>query len=307
MRIWVTGGGGMLGTAVLNAARARGGAELLAPRSSSLDLRDRAAVRAFLASQKVDAVVHAAARVGGIAANMADMSGFLTHNLEINLNLIAECAAAGVPKLLNIGSSCMYPKDYRQPLVESDLLAAPLEPTNEGYALAKIVAARHCDYSAAESGMAYRTIIPCNLYGPGDNFSPAHSHLIASIIRKIDEAKREGAESVEIWGDGSARREFLYAEDLADWIVSHGIERINDLPQYLNLGFGRDHSVREYYAMAAAVMGYEGEFRYDLDRPIGMRQKLMDSSRARAFGWAPGTSIEDGLARTYHSYLKQAA
>lgn len=307
MRLWVTGGGGMLGAAVLAAARARGDMELVAPRSSALDLRDRAAVRAFLRREQIDAVVHAAARVGGIAANMADMSGFLTHNLAINLNLIAECADAGVPRLLNIGSSCMYPKDYRQPLIESDLLAAPLEPTNEGYALAKIVAARHCDYVAAHTGFAYRTIIPCNLYGPGDNFSPAHGHLVASIIRKIDEAIRTGAASVEIWGDGSARREFLYADDLANWIVGEAIGRIDIFPQYLNVGFGLDHSINDYYTVAAAVMGYAGDFSHDLDRPVGMRQKLIDSSRAGAFGWAPATSLQAGLAQTYRSFQQQAA
>ncbi len=306
MRIWITGGGGMLGAAVRRTAQARGRDELLAPRSAQLDLRDRSAVRAFLAGERIDMVIHAAARVGGIAANMADMSGFLTDNLEINLNLIAECATAGIPKLLNIGSSCMYPKDYRQPLVESDLLAAPLEPTNEGYALAKIVAARHCDYLAAQRGLSYRTIIPCNLYGPGDNFSPAHGHLIASIIRKIDEAMRKGAESVEIWGDGSARREFLFTEDLAEWIVTHAIEKIDALPQYLNTGYGSDHSVLDYYRIAAKVMGFTGEFRHDLDRPVGMRQKLIDSRRASDFGWAPATSLENGLAQTYRSYLQQA-
>lgn len=306
MRIWITGGGGMLGAAVRRAAQLRGRDELLAPRSAQLDLRDRSAVRAFLASERIDMVIHAAARVGGIAANMADMSGFLTDNLEINLNLIAECATAGVSKLLNIGSSCMYPRDYRQPLVESDLLAAPLEPTNEGYALAKIVAARHCDYLAAQRGLSYRTIIPCNLYGPGDNFSPAHGHLIASIICKIDEAMRKGAESVEIWGDGSARREFLFTEDLAEWIVMQAIEKIDALPQYLNTGFGSDHSVLDYYRIAAKVMGFTGEFRYELDRPVGMRQKLIDSCRASDFGWVPATSLENGLAQTYRSYLQQA-
>ncbi len=297
----------MLGSAILQLNDKTGRPlEITAPRRQELDLTDGPAVAGFIRAGRFDLVIHTAAKVGGIAANMADPAGFLAQNLALNLAVIGGSASAGVPRLLNIGSSCMYPRDYRQPLVEDDILQAPLEPTNEGYALAKIVAARHCDYVSQWGERCYRTIIPCNLYGPGDSYSPDHSHLIASIIAKLHVAKTEGARTISIWGDGSARREFLYVDDLAAWIVHKAAPNVAALPQYLNVGEGTDHTVVEYYLAGAAIIGYDGEFTFDPSRPAGMRQKLMDSSRARReFGWSPSTSLTDGLRQAYEAYLAQ--
>jgi GDP-L-fucose synthase len=303
MRILLTGGSGMLGSALRRLNREYGRHDLVAPTRSELDLSDAAAVRTYLARERFDLIIHCAAKVGGIGANIADPAGFLKDNIALNIALIGEAAEARVPRLLNIGSSCMYPRDHRQPLVESDILTGPLEPTNEGYALAKIVAARHCEYLSSSGSFAYRTLIPCNLYGPGDNYAPACSHLVAGIIAKVHSAKQAQKPVVEIWGDGRARREFLYVDDLARWILGLSIDRISELPHHLNLGYGSDLSVADYYRVAADVIGFDGDFSFDLSKPTGMRQKLMDSSLASAFGWVAETSLEEGIARAYRAFL----
>jgi GDP-L-fucose synthase len=307
MRVLLTGGSGMLGSALRRAnAGGEGRLDIVAPTRAELDLTDAPAVRAHMAGERYDLVIHAAAKVGGIGANIADPAGFLQQNIGLSLAVIGGAMETGIPRLLNIGSSCMYPKDYRQPLLEADILQGALEPTNEGYALAKIVAARYCEYLSAGGALAYRTLIPSNLYGPGDTYSPDRSHLVASIIAKLHSARRARSPAVEIWGDGTARREFLYVDDLARWIVGLTAARIDALPPYLNLGYGADLEVADYYRTAARVMGYEGDFAFDLGKPMGMRQKLMDSSLAGGFGWAPATPIEEGIARAYQSYLARA-
>ena len=282
------------------------GWDVAAPTRADLDLTRRAAVEHFLTTQgPFDLVIHAAGRVGGIAANAADQAAFLTDNALMGLNLLTAARAARVPRLLNLGSSCMYPRDYRQPLVEGDLFAAPLEPTNEGYAIAKLATARLAQYIAAQDGGAWRTLIPCNLYGPGDHFDAARSHLLPAIILKVHGAMQVGADSVEIWGDGTARREFLYVDDLAAFIVD-AAPRLAALPPVLNVGAGVDHTVREYYEAVARVLGYAGTFTHNLEAPVGMARKLMDSRAARAHGWAPATPLEDGIARTYAAFCATA-
>lgn len=299
----------MLGAAIVRANEAAGRpVELLTPTRKDLDLTDRSAVATFIDEYGPDTVIHAAAKVGGIAANIADPVGFLTNNLALNLSVIQAAAAGRVGRFLNIGSSCMYPRDYRQPLVEGDILKASLEPTNEGYALSKIVATRHCTYLAQERQLEYRTIVPCNLYGPGDSYSVGHSHLIASIIAKLYEAKADGRSTVEIWGDGTARREFLYVDDLAGWIIERAAGEVGALPDILNVGAGKDHSVEDYYRMAANVIGYHGDFIFDMSKPVGMRQKLIDSSVASDHhGWTPTTTLANGIATAYAAYLQQGS
>jgi GDP-L-fucose synthase len=305
MRVFLTGASGMLGSAIRRLNESSGGAlDICAPRRAELNLADQAAVGRYMERGRFDLVVHAAAKVGGIGANIADPAGFLTENLALNLAVIDSAVKTGVQRLLNIGSSCMYPKDYRQPLVETDLLQAPLEPTNEGYALAKIVAARHCAYISQNGSHAFRTIIPCNLYGPNDTYTPAHSHLVASMIAKVHAACAAGAPAVTIWGDGTARREFLFVDDLAQWIVKTAAPNVAALPQYLNVGAGLDHTIEEYYRIGAAVIGFEGDFEMDATKPVGMRQKLMDSSLAFRFGWAPSTSLNEGIRRAYEAYVE---
>lgn len=303
MRIWITGAAGMLGGAIVRALRAADPeGELLTPTSSELDLTDPSAVREYLGSARPDVTIHAAGRVGGIAANVADPVGFLTDNMAMGMSVIHGSHEAAVPKLINIGSSCMYPKDHADRLRESDVLSGPLEPTNEGYAIAKIAADRLCEYLSRQHGDAYRTVIPSNLYGPGDHFDEQRGHLIANAIRKVDDAVRAGREQVEIWGDGTARREFTFVDDVAEWIAELAHQDLTEFPARVNAGIGVDYAVTEYYQHIAAVAGYSGGFEYDTSKPAGMARKLMDSSIARQYGWKPMTALDDGLRVTIDHY-----
>lgn len=199
----------------------------------------------------------------------------------------------------------MYPRDYRQPLVETDILAAPLEPTNEGYALAKITGSKLASYISSEFGLAYKTLIPSNLYGPGDNFSPISSHLVAASILKAHEAKAAGSSTLDVWGNGLARREFTYITDVANWLAAN-LNRIQEFPNVLNIGAGVDYSVNDFYQNALRAVGHHARLKHDLTRPVGMKQKLMDSSIAKNnFGWNPETSLEIGMKLTYMDYLRR--
>lgn len=304
MRLLVTGGHGMVGRNL----RAHPGIvdfDVLAPTRAELDLQDGAAVRDYLARHRPDAVVHAAGIVGGIHANIAEPVRFLAANAQIGLNVVLACQQARIPTLVNLSSSCVYPRDLGRDLTEDRILTGPLEPTNEGYALAKIMAMRLIDYARTQDAtLNWRTLIPCNLYGPFDKFDPARSHLLPAIIHKLHRAKVENAATVEIWGDGEARREFMYAPDLADAIL-----RALDpqAPALMNIGVGLDHSINDYYRIAAQVIGWRGDFTHDLTRPVGMRQKLLSVQRQTDWGWSPQTALSDGIAATYAYYLKVTA
>lgn len=302
MKVFLTGGRGMVGRAIRGHARAQAHG-IVAPARTDLDLTDRPAVMAALRAEQPDLVIHAAGRVGGIQANIAQPVAFLTENMDMGLNVVLGARAAGVMRLVNLGSSCMYPHDAPNPLREESLGQGALEPTNEGYGLAKLAVARLCAFVARENPeLVYRTLVPCNLYGLHDKFAPEVSHLVPAIIRKIHEAKARGADTVEIWGDGSARREFMFAADLAD-AVWYMAERIDTLPDCLNIGPGEDHSIDDYYAEAARAIGWQGEFTHDPSRPAGMRRKLMSVERQRALGWAPATGLAEGIALTYAHFL----
>ena len=301
-KIYVAGHTGLLGSSLACKLRMHGRDNLLLRTRQEVDLTRDEAVNRLMRSEKPDVVILLAAKVGGIQANVSDPVGFLVENLKINNNVISSALDAGVQHLIYIGSSCMYPKDFESRLKEEHLLAAPLEPTNEGYALAKICGAKLCEYCSRQYGVDYKTLIPCNLYGPGDHFDPGSSHLIAAIIDKIHRAKAKGEETITIWGDGSAHREFLYVQDLADFIFDC-LEFMDKLPNYLNVGYGQDHTVLEYYSMAAEVMGYEGKFAFDTSRPVGMAAKLLDSSQAYLYGWNPKTDPREGIRKTYDYYL----
>lgn len=302
MKVLLTGGSGMLGRAILRQGAGKG-IEFVTPRSAELDLKDQAAVNNYFAAHKFDAVIHAAARVGGIKANMDDMAGFMTDNLLMNTNIIQAALNSGIKNLVNLGSSCMYPRDYRQPLVEDDVLAAPLEPTNEGYAIAKIAAARMCEYISKQHDVFYRTFIPCNLYGPGDNFNPEKSHLLPAAILKVHNAKKNNT-SVEIWGDGTVRREVLFIDDLAEFIIS-ALPRLKDLPDVLNLGSDHDYSVNDIYQKAAEALDWVPTFTHKLDAPMGMRHKLMSSAKAKQYGWNPKTDLVSGIKQAYATFLSE--
>lgn len=307
MKILLTGGHGMVGKAVRRlASEVAPSAQILAPTRYELDLLDRAAVRTYLRAGSFDAIIHAGAKVGGIKANINDPIGFMTENILINTHVIEEARHAGISNLINIGSSCMYPRDFRNPLREDDILAAPLEPTNEGYAIAKIAAARLCTYISDKHGFAYRTFIPCNMYGPDDKFDLDHGHLLAAALMKVHAAHQNGESDVEIWGDGTVLREFLYVDDLARFILN-SLPRLAGLPPVLNCGLGRDYTVNAYYDMVAAVIGFSGTFVHNLSAPVGMTHKLMDITLAKTYGWDPRTSVPEGLQKAYAGFLQQAA
>lgn len=304
--IFVTGGTGMVGHNVCDLAAERG-LEIVAPRHRDLDLLDADAVLATLRKVKPAVVVHAAGYVGGIEANMREPVRFLTRNWDMGKNVVLGAREAGVPRLINLGSSCMFPKDSPHTLREEDVLAGPLEPTNEAYAIAKSAVQRLCAYISGETpAFQYKTLIPCNLYGRYDNYDPKRSHLAAAIIHKLHTAKVAGHATVDIWGDGSARREFLYAGDLADAILA-AVDRFDSLPVVMNIGAGVDHTVNGYYEVAAEVVGFTGTFVHDLSKPVGMMRKLMDVSRAAAWGWTAKTPLKDGLARAYDFYRTEVA
>lgn len=302
MRILLTGSTGMVGRNFLEHPAIHE-FEVIAPGRDALDLLDYAGVERFVAEHRPDAVVHAAGIVGGIQANMADPVRFLLGNLDMGRNIVMAARAAGVPRLLNLGSSCMFPRGWDTPLREDMVLTGELEPTNEGYALAKILVARLCDYVSRETGgLSYKTLIPCNLYGRHDKFSPDVSHLVPAILQKIHQAKSEGAREVEIWGDGNARREFMYAGDLADCMVE-ALRRFDSLPPVMNVGLGTDLTINDYYRVGAEVVGYAGGFRHDLTKPVGMKRKLVDTSVAGQWGWHASTSLQEGMRKAYDYYL----
>lgn len=302
MKVFLTGGNGMLGRVLSRIAAAEyPEITLFTPSRSELPLTDANAVREYYAGHDFDAVIHGAAQVGGIAANIKDPIGYLVENLRMNDAVVMGAYEAKVPNLVYLGSSCMYPKDYRQPLVESDILAAPLEPTNEGYALAKITGAKLCEYISRTSPLNYKTLLPCNLFGCEDHFGSVSSHLIAAVVTKMVDAVKNNDDVVTIWGSGKARREFLFVDDLARFILAN-LKRLNEFPPYMNLGYGEDFSIDEYYRMVGEIVGYSGQYEYDLSKPEGMMRKLVDSSLANTHGWQVQTQIHEALVQTVKTY-----
>ena len=303
MRILLTGGGGMVGRNLLEHPSISS-FEVIAPSSNELDLLDFKTVQNYLCKHEPDMVIHAAGKVGGIQANMREPVSFLMDNLDMGRNIVWAAHQAGVKQLINLGSSCMYPRNHQEPLVEDMVLKGELEPTNEGYALAKVVVARLCEYIMREdSRYQYKTLIPCNLYGRYDKFDPSNSHLIPAIIHKVYQAKLANQSEVEIWGDGTARREFMYAGDLADVIV-RAINEFESLPNLMNLGLGHDYTINKYYQAAAEVLGYKGSFTHNLDKPVGMARKLVDVKLQELWGWSAQCALQEGIKKTYEYYLK---
>ncbi|RXU62074.1 GDP-fucose synthetase [Pseudomonas protegens] len=303
MRILLTGGGGMVGRNVLEHPSIND-FEILAPRSSELDLRNFEAIQVYLDQHKPDMVIHAAGKVGGIQANIKAPVSFLLDNLDMGRNIVWASYQANIKRLINLGSSCMYPRNHEEPLKEEMVLKGELEPTNEGYALAKVATARLCEYIMREDqSFHYKTLIPCNIYGRFDKFDPAHSHLLPAIIHKMHVAKTNSENTVEIWGDGTARREFMYGGDLSDAIV-HAIKNFDTLPPYINIGLGHDFSINEYYAAVAETMGYTGKFEHDTSKPVGMARKLVSIERQQQWGWKPRHDLQEGIKKTYSYYLE---
>ncbi|HRE16048.1 MAG TPA: GDP-L-fucose synthase [Rhodocyclaceae bacterium] len=302
--ILLTGGSGMVGCNLREHPLANQWA-IIAPSRKELDLRDYQQTENYLRKLQPDLIIHAAGLVGGIQANMANPVDFLVTNVDIGRNVILGARAAGIKKLINLASSCMYPRAGINPLSEDLILQGELEPTNEGYALAKIFSTRLCQYVMRENHECrYKTLIPCNLFGRHDKFSPANSHLVPAIIYKMHAAKLSNATTIDIWGDGTARREFMYAGDFAQAVL-HAIETFDRLPDLMNIGVGRDFSINEYYESAAAVVGWQGRFVHDLSKPVGMKQKLVSIERQTAWGWSPQSTLHEGLTKTYSYFLEQ--
>ncbi len=304
-KFYVAGHGGMVGSAVVRALRAAGHPLVVTRTSAELDLRDPAATRAFLAAERPAYVVMAAARVGGIKANASAPYDFLHDNLLMAANVIDGSRLAGVRKLLFLGSSCIYPKHAPQPIREDALLTGPLEATNEAYALAKIAGIRLCEHARAQYGCDFISAMPCNLYGPGDNFSLEGSHVLPAMIRKMHEAKLRGDAALRLWGTGAPLREFLHADDLAEACLLL-LERYSQAG-HINVGSGEELSIRELAGLVAEEVGFRGHVDFDPSMPDGTPRKLMDVSRIRSLGWSPRISLRDGVRDAYAWYLANAA
>lgn len=301
-RVYISGSEGMVGSNIINMAPDN--YELIIPKLQDLNLLNFNDVDSFISREKPDIIIHTAGIVGGIQSNIANPVKYLVDNTDLGRNLLLAAKKNGVKKIINLGSSCMYPKDAKNPLREELILKGELEPTNEGYAIAKVYTQRLADYINREDNeFTYKTIIPCNLYGKWDKFDPKHSHMLPAVIRKIYNAKMENLTEVEIWGDGEARREFMFASDLADFIW-YAIANFDKMPDLMNIGLGYDYTINEYYYAIAKVIGYEGKFVHDLSKPVGMKQKLVDTTRLKGFGWKNKYSLEDGIKRTYSFFLE---
>ena len=304
-RIYVAGHGGLVGSAVWRHLEERGHTGLVGRRSAELDLRERATVDDFFDAERPDVVILAAARVGGILANSTYPADFLSDNLRIQVNVLDAAARVGVPRLLFLGSSCIYTKLAPQPISEDSLLTGPLEPTNDAYAIAKIAGVLHVQALRRQYGRHYISAMPTNLYGPGDNFDRQGSHLLPALIRRFHEAKVEGRAAEPLWGTGTPRRELLHVDDLARAAVLL-LERYDD-PAPINVGTGEDLSIRELAELVAGVVGYDGPITQDPSRPDGTPRKVLEVSRMRALGWQPEVGLADGIAQTYRWYLEQPA
>lgn len=303
MNILITGGNGMLGKNLLEHVTSQM-FSIFTPTSEELNLLDSEQIKSYLKIYQINFIIHCAGVVGGIQANIANPVKFLNENLSIGMNLVNSAFKVGICQFLNVGSSCMYPKDYVNPLKESYLLQGLLEPTNEAYALAKITVAKLCEYYAQQYSLSYKTVIPCNLYGRWDKFSDQYSHMLPAVIKKMYFAKENNLSVVDVWGGGQARREFMYAGDCADaiWFC---VDQFETMPQYVNIGLGVDYSIIQYYQAVAKVLNYHAAFKHDLSKPEGMKQKLVDNSMLRNLGWQANHSLAEGVSKTIDFYKKE--
>jgi len=304
MKILLTGSRGMVGNNIANHSHAKNH-EILTPTSAELNLLDFKSIQNYIYTNNPDMIIHAAGIVGGIQANITEPVKFLVDNMQMGLNILMASKTHEVKRFMNLSSSCMYPRDAQNPLSEDLILKGELEPTNEGYAIAKVASTRLCEYINREDrSFLYKTVIPCNLYGKFDKFDPEHSHMIPAVIRKINDAKNNNLKSIDIWGDGLARREFMYTADFADFVF-YAVDNFETMPQNINVGLGHDYTINEYYQKIADVIDYKGEFNHDLSRPTGMQKKLIDDTRLKKFGWQHKTTLEQGLQKTYEYFLNE--
>ncbi|MBE7176678.1 MAG: GDP-L-fucose synthase [Mucilaginibacter polytrichastri] len=303
-RIYIAGHRGMVGSAISRKLEKDGFTQLITRTSKELDLRDQAEVEAFFTTENPEYVFLAAAKVGGIVANNTYRADFLYENLAIQNNVIHQAYKTGVKKLMFLGSSCIYPKMAPQPLHEDALLTGPLEPTNEPYAIAKIAGIKMCEAYRDQYGCDFISVMPTNLYGYNDNYHPENSHVLPALIRRFHEAKESGAPEVTIWGSGTPKREFLFADDLADACVF--LMKNYSEKGFLNIGTGEDLSIRDLAQLISSVIGYTGELTFDATKPDGTPRKLMDVSRLSALGWTYSTHLANGIKLAYEDFLSHA-
>lgn len=300
-RIFIAGHRGLVGSALWRHFTGLGYPNLLGRGSAELDLRDARATADFFREVQPDVVIAAAARVGGIVANSTRPATFISDNLRIQINLLDSAVAAGVPRFLFLGSSCIYPKFADQPIREDALMTGPLEPTNEAYAVAKIAGIAQIAAIRKQYGLSYFAVMPSNLYGPGDNFDPADSHVLPALIRRFHDAARRGAESVTCWGSGAPRREFLYVDDLAD--ACHFLLDTYDQESPVNIGTGTDIAIAELAQLVAEIVGFGGQISWDHSKPDGTPRKLLDVKRLENLGWTAETTLRQGIVQTYEWFL----
>jgi len=303
-RVFVAGHRGMVGAAVCRRLADDAGVRVITAARSELDLTDRRSVDTFFAGEKIDTVIFAAARVGGIVANNTYPVEFLTDNVSMAVNAISSAYEHKVPRFVFLGSTCVYPRNCPQPIREESLLTGPLEQTNEAYAIAKIAGVKLCQYYRRQYGANYTSAMPTNLYGPGDNYHPENSHVLPGLIRRFHEATGQGLPSVTIWGTGTPRREFLHVDDLADALI-HLVD-VKGLPDWINVGTGRDLSIIELARMVASVVGFNGKILTDPSRPDGTPVKCTDVSSLSATGWQARIELADGLKQTYQAFLDES-
>jgi len=304
-RIFVAGHRGMVGSALVRRLEAGGYENLLLRTRQELDLEDQAAAERFFDQESPDIVFLAAARVGGILANATYPADFIQANLAIGLNVISAARRTGVRRLLNLGSSCIYPREAPQPMREEHLLTGPLEPTNEPYAIAKIAALKLCEAFNRQWDTSFYTVLPTNLYGPGDNFDLESAHVLPALLRRFHEAKEAGAPEVVVWGTGKPRREFLHVDDLADACVF--LMEQDAPPELANIGAGRDITIADLASLIADVVGYDGRITFDPSRPDGAPRKLLDVSRMEKLGWHPQIGFREGVEATYRWFVEEKA
>ena len=312
-RIYIAGHRGMVGSALLRKLSDEGTCEIITRTRQELDLTDQTAVRAFFASEKIDQVYLAAAKVGGIHANNTYPAEFIYENLMIETNIVHAAHLSDVQKLLFLGSSCIYPKLAEQPMREDALLTGPLEPTNEPYAIAKITGIKLCESYARQYGRDYRSVMPTNLYGPGDNFHPENSHFVPPLIRRFHEATEAKAPNVTVWGSGTPMREFLHVDDMAaasihvmNLAAKTYAENSDPMLSHINVGTGIDCTIRELAETVMDVTGYDGELVFDGTKPDGTPRKLMDVSKLEKLGWKASIPLKQGLEQTYQWFLEQS-
>ena len=312
-KIYVAGHRGMVGSAIVSRLKSQGHTRFVMRTRSEMDLTDQRAVMQFFAAEKPDQVYVAAARVGGIHANNTYPAEFIYSNLMVQANVIHAAYVHGVRRLLFLGSSCIYPKLAPQPMAEDALLTGALEPTNEPYAVAKIAGIKLCESYNRQYGTDFRSVMPTNLYGPGDNYHPENSHVVPAMLRRFHEAKLAGTPSVAVWGTGTPRREFLYVDDMAAACVhvmnlEPALWAANTKPMQalLNVGYGSDVSIAELARSVAKAVGYDGQITFDTSRPDGSPRKLLTSERLHKLGWAPKVALEQGLALAYADYVAHA-